>query len=74
MNLDVLATVAKRHYHLNFARALELSFERHGLATMVVLGCITDVDLSCLKDGPLNIRKQVLLVHLQKMRKFRIYY
>ena len=47
----MLASVAKRHNHLYVIRALELGFEGNGLATMVALGCISNVDLSGLKNS-----------------------
>ena len=40
--------------HLYISRTLELSFERNGLAAMVVLRCVGNIDLLSLKDISLN--------------------
>lgn len=49
MDFDVGVAMAKGSEHFDVTRALELSFERDRLATMVILGRVIDVDLSSLK-------------------------
>ena len=51
VDFDVSVAVAKRSKHFNVTWALKLSFERDGLATMVVLGRVGNVDLSSLKHN-----------------------
>ena len=55
--------MAKRCKHLYISRTLELSLERNGLAAMVVLGCVGNIDLPSLKDISLNT------VHVKEHKK-----
>ena len=54
VDFDMFASMAQRCKHLYISRTLELSFERNGLAAMVVLGCVGNIDLSSLKYIRLN--------------------
>ena len=54
VDFDMFASMAQRCKHLYISRTLELSFERNGLAAVVVLGCVGNIDLPSLKYIRLN--------------------
>ena len=58
MDFNIFVSVTERREHLYISRTLELSFERNGLATMVVLGSVGNIYLPSLKDSPLNVKKK----------------
>lgn len=51
MDFDVGVAMAKGDKHSDVTRALELCLERDGLTTVVILGRVSNVDLSSLKDN-----------------------
>ena len=57
MDFNIFVSVTERREHLYISRTLELSFERNGLAAMVVLGSVGNIYLPSLKDRPLNVKK-----------------
>ncbi len=58
VDFDVGVAMAKSDKHSDVARALELCFERDGLTTVVILGCVSNVGLSSLKDNGWKIKCQ----------------
>ena len=58
MDFNIFVSVTERREHLYISRTLELSFERNGLATMVVLGSVGNIYLPSLKDRPLNVKNK----------------
>ena len=56
MDFNIFVSVTERREHLYISRTLELSFERNGLAAMVVLGSVGNIYLPSLKDRPLNVK------------------
>ena len=58
MDFNIFVSVTERREHLYISRTLELSFERNGLAAMVVLGSVGNIYLPSLKDSPLNVKKK----------------
>ena len=58
MDFNIFVSVTERCEHLYISRTLELSFERNGLAAMVVLGSVGNIYLPNLKDRPLNVKKK----------------
>ena len=51
VDFDISVAMTKGSEHFNVTWALKLSFERDGLAAMVVLGSVGNVDLSSLKHN-----------------------
>ena len=59
MDFNIFVSVTERGEHLYISRTMESSFERNGLATMVVLGSVGNIYLPSLKDSPLNVKKKI---------------
>ena len=72
----MFVAMAEGNKDFDVTRALELGFERDGLATMIVLGGVSYIDLSSLEDVCQNEnRKKVINIFSElkktKMLKFK---
>ena len=72
----MFVAMTKSNKDFDVIRALELGFERDGLATMIVLGGVSYIDLSSLEDVCQNEnRKKVINIFSElkktKMLKFK---
>ena len=72
----MFVAMAKGNKDFDVTRTLELGFERDGLATMIVLGGVSYIDLSSLEDVCQNEnRKKVINIFSElkktKMLKFK---
>ena len=57
MDFNIFVSVTEGREHLCISRTLELSFERNGLAAIVVLGSVGNIYLPSLKDLPFECKK-----------------
>ena len=62
MDFNKSVSVTERREHLYISRTPELSFERNGLAAMVVLGSVGNIYLPSLKDSPLNVKIIIIII------------
>lgn len=62
VDFNIFVSVTERREHLYISGTLELSFERNGLASMVILGSVGNIYLPSLKDLPLNVKKIIIII------------